>query len=72
MLDILKKYINFKVLDNPIKDRNDWYIKLQILDNIPVYTMDLLRGDNVRAVPHYVDRVNKLPYIESFQLVTLK
>lgn len=71
-MDILKKYINFKVLDNPIKDRNDWYIKLQILDNIPVYTMDLLRGDNVRAVPHYVDRVNKLPYIESFQLVTLK
>ena len=72
--DILKKYINFKVLDNPIKDRNDWYIKLQppTPNNIPVDTMDLLNSSNVRAVPHYVDRVDKAPYVESFRLVTLK
>lgn len=71
-VDILKKYINFKVLGSLIKDNNDWYIKIQILDNMPLYTIDLLKGGNVRAVPHYVDRVDKVPYIESFQLITLE
>ena len=71
-VNILKKYINFKVLGNPIKDRDDWYVKLQILDNIPVYTIDLLKSGNVRAIPHYLDRVDKAPYVESFQLITLK
>ena len=71
-VDILKKYINFKVLGSLIKDNNDWYVKLQILGNIPVHTMDFLKSGNVRAVPHYLDRVDKAPYIESFQLITLE
>lgn len=73
-MDILKKYINFKVLDNPIKDKDDWYIKLQLPtpNNIPVHTIDLLNSGNIRAVPHYLDRVDKSPYIESFQLITLE
>lgn len=73
-MDILKKYINFKVLCNPIKDKDDWYIKLQLPtpNNIPVHTIDLLNSGNIRAIPHYLDRVDKSPYIESFQLITLE
>lgn len=72
MYAVLTKYISFKVLNNPIKDNDDWYIKIQILDNIPLYTIDLLKGGNVRAVPHYMNKVDKVPYIESFQLITLE
>ena len=71
-VDILKKYINFKVLGSPIKDNDDWYVKLQILGNIPVHTMDLLKSGNVRAIPHYVNKVGKAPYVESFKLITLE
>lgn len=71
-VDILKKYINFKVLGSPIKDNDDWYVKLQILGNIPVHTMDLLKSGNVRAIPHYLNRVDKAPYVESFKLITFK
>jgi hypothetical protein len=72
MYAVLTKYISFKVLSNPIKDKDDWCVKIQILDNIPLYTIDLLKGGNIRAIPHYVDRVDKAPYIESFQLITLE
>lgn len=72
MYAVLTKYISFKVLSNPIKDNDDWYVKIQILNNIPLYTIDLLKGGNIRAVPHYMNKVDKVPYIESFQLITLE
>lgn len=71
-VDILKKYINFKVLGSPIKDNDDWYVKIQISNNIPLYTFDLLRSGNIRAIPHYLNRVDKAPYVESFKLITFK
>lgn len=73
-MDILKKYINFKVLSNPIKDKDDWYIRVQLPTHtdIPVHAIDLLNSGDIRAIPHYVDRVNKTPYVESFQLITLE
>lgn len=72
MYAVLRKYIRFKVLGNLIKDKDDWYVKIQISNNIPLYTIDLLKGGNVRAMPHYVNKVDKVPYIESFQLITLE